>query len=282
MLRDSRSGEGITDQEGHRSPPGIRRGEGGQMLVLFVLAAGLLFGMAALTIDVGLAYVERRSLQNAVDAAALAAAQDFANGESAATAVASAIDYLERHGVGNAQDVVEVSIPPVTGPFTGQSGYVEVTASSEAPTAFLGLFRDEPYTLNARSVAEGKPGNVGFDSEFGGGSPPPVRVPTVACGSPTVDGRVTAGDGYTKIGELVGASNDYGEVYFACDSTSYYFGMGLNGPSTGGGVANENVYGPRAKKNDPRLQRGLQHGLGQARLQGPAQERPRPLPAGLR
>ena len=64
--------------------------EAGQVLILFVLALGVLLGMVAMTIDVGLAYVERRNLQNAVDAAALAAAQDIINGESEATAPPSA------------------------------------------------------------------------------------------------------------------------------------------------------------------------------------------------
>ena len=46
--------------------------ERGQMLILFVLALGVLMGFTAMTIDVGLIYVQRRKLQNAADAAALA------------------------------------------------------------------------------------------------------------------------------------------------------------------------------------------------------------------
>ena len=108
------------------------------------------------------------------------------------------------------------------------------------------LSLDAPYTLSARSVAEGKPGSetqiVGGGGE--GGTPPPAIVPSnnVACGGPTVDGRVTTSDSYTQIGELKGGATDYGDVFFACDLNFYFFAMRLNGPSTGGGVANENVY----------------------------------------
>ncbi len=231
--------------------------ERGQILILFVLGLAVLLGFVAMTVDVGLAFMERRSLQNAVDAAALAAAQDFVNGESEATATATAIDYLQRHGFAAPVDTVEVNIPPSSGQYAGQSGYVEVKASSEAPAAFVLLFLDAPYTLSARSVAEGKAGATltgtgsgpgdgsgGSGSGSGGSSSPipPANLPNVSCGGPTVDGRVTANDGYTKIGELKGTSTDYGDVFYACDSGYLYFAMVLNGPDKGGGVANENVY----------------------------------------
>ena len=219
--------------------------EAGQTLILFVLGLAVLLGFVAMTVDVGLAFMERRSLQNAVDAAALAAAQDFVNGESEATATATAIDYVQRHGFAALGDAIEVSIPPTSGQYAGLSGYVEVTASSEAPPAFVLLFLDAPYTLSARSVAEGKPASqsiVGGGGDGDTGLPPAATVPTVPCGGPTVDGRVTTSDGYTKIGELAGGSTDYGDVFFACDTSFNYFAVRLNGPSTGGSVANENVY----------------------------------------
>ncbi len=226
-----------------------RRDESGQALLLFMLGLTVLLGMAAMTIDVGLAFVERRNLQNAVDAAALAAAQDYINGESDATATATAVHYLQRHGFSAPEDTFEVNIPPTSGQYAGLSGYVEVLASSEAPSAFLLLFLDAPYSLSARSVAEGKPaslsvvGGGGSDPDGGGTvEPPPATVPTVSCGGPTVDGRVTSSDGYTKFGDLGTGSIDYGDVFVACDANFYHFALQLNGPSTGGDVANENVY----------------------------------------
>ena len=48
------------------------KGERGQMLVLLTLLLPVVLGFVALTMDVGLALLERRSLQSAVHAAALA------------------------------------------------------------------------------------------------------------------------------------------------------------------------------------------------------------------
>ena len=56
-----------------------RRAERGQALVMFVLAAGVLFGFIAMTIDVGLILHQRRVLQNTADAAALAGAIELPN-----------------------------------------------------------------------------------------------------------------------------------------------------------------------------------------------------------
>lgn len=59
------------------------RGERGAAatMVAVLLAGGVLLGMTALTVDVGQIYSERRELQNGADAAALAVAQDCADGE---------------------------------------------------------------------------------------------------------------------------------------------------------------------------------------------------------
>ena len=218
-----------------------RKGERGQMLVLLTLLLPVVLGFVALTVDVGLALIERRDLQNAVDAAALAAAQDLANGESTATVTATAMEYLERNGYNDSDDAIEINIPPTSGTYAGLSGYVEVKASSDAPVAFLTLFLDDPFRPDARSVAEGTPTTAGADD---GTLPPPAPVPTtIACGSPEVDGRVTDSDGYTKLGDLGVGATDYGDVFVACDQSHFYFAMRLNGPDTGGAVPNDNAYG---------------------------------------
>lgn len=60
------------------SPNQHRRNERGQVMVLFALLAVVLFGLMALAIDGGLMYFERRVMQNAADAAALAGARVMA------------------------------------------------------------------------------------------------------------------------------------------------------------------------------------------------------------
>ncbi|MHB8631285.1 MAG: Tad domain-containing protein [Candidatus Limnocylindria bacterium] len=60
--------------------------EGGQTIVLVALLFVLLMGFAALSLDVGRFYAERRFLQSAVDSAALACAQAYSQGGTVQTA----------------------------------------------------------------------------------------------------------------------------------------------------------------------------------------------------
>jgi Flp pilus assembly protein TadG len=53
----------------------LRKDEGGAVLVIVALSLIALFAMAVISIDVGGVYAARRSMVNAADAAALAAAQ---------------------------------------------------------------------------------------------------------------------------------------------------------------------------------------------------------------
>ena len=51
------------------------RSQAGQVLVIFALALPVLLGLAAIVVDAGNLFVEKRSVQKAADSAALAAAQ---------------------------------------------------------------------------------------------------------------------------------------------------------------------------------------------------------------
>ena len=53
------------------------KGNSGQVLVLYALALPVALGFCALVVDLGASYVEKRSLQQAADTAALAAAQEL-------------------------------------------------------------------------------------------------------------------------------------------------------------------------------------------------------------
>ncbi|MEK6720547.1 MAG: pilus assembly protein TadG-related protein [Chloroflexota bacterium] len=100
-----------------RSRPAPRRPararDRGQVLVLFALSAVILLAGAGLAIDVGRFYSERRFLQNAADAAALAAANALIRGESDANADAAARDVLTRN-FGVDPNGVTPTLPPVT------------------------------------------------------------------------------------------------------------------------------------------------------------------------
>jgi len=83
------------------------------MLVLFALSAVVLLAGAGLAVDIGRFYSERRYLQNAADAAALAAANALIRGESYATADATARDVLTRNFAADPNGAVP-ALPPAT------------------------------------------------------------------------------------------------------------------------------------------------------------------------
>ncbi|MEW6189908.1 MAG: Tad domain-containing protein [Actinomycetota bacterium] len=68
--------------------------EKGAITILVASALAMLITVAALVVDLGLLYQERRQLQTAVDAAALAAAIDLAEGRDAEQAEVSAERYI--------------------------------------------------------------------------------------------------------------------------------------------------------------------------------------------
>jgi hypothetical protein len=76
--------------------------ENGATVVIVAISLVVLFGMGALVLDVGNLFWERRQLQNGADAGALAAAQDLASGETAATARASAVTYTSENNTRDA------------------------------------------------------------------------------------------------------------------------------------------------------------------------------------
>jgi len=73
------------------------RQESGQALVLAAASMVVILGMAAMAIDVGMFLQERRDLQNAADAAALAGAQELPY--APAGAVADATAWAEQNGI---------------------------------------------------------------------------------------------------------------------------------------------------------------------------------------
>lgn len=99
-----------------------RRAGAGQVLVIFVLSITFLFAAAGLAFDVGRFYSERRFLQNAADAAALAAANSLIRGDTIAQADAEARDILTRNFMSSPSGITP-SLPPVSATYaSGHAG----------------------------------------------------------------------------------------------------------------------------------------------------------------
>ena len=125
----------------------------GNVLVLLAVLLPVLIGVVGLVIDGGMMMDQYRDLQHATDAAATTAATELRLENGAAAAEAAAIDAVQvAHEKADAD--VTVHIPPATGPFAGNSDYVEVVSESVYRTHLMpilsGIF---DRTLQTRSVA---------------------------------------------------------------------------------------------------------------------------------
>src|SRR4030067_1047641 len=124
-----------------------RRGERGQALILGALALVVLFGFTALTIDVGLFLQERRNLQNAADAAALAGVLELP--ESPAAAQVRAQEWAVQNGIDgtDGRQVESITVP--------QPDRIEVKiARQSTPFLFGRVLGFTSIDVRTRAVAE--------------------------------------------------------------------------------------------------------------------------------
>jgi hypothetical protein len=120
--------------------------------VLLVLSMVVLLGMAALVVDVGMDWYAKRQLQAAVDAAALAGAQNLPD-PSAATATASS--YLSKntvHGVLNVSSSITTKCV-ATAPGCTPANAIVVSATATSPSFFARVMGFKSFTVGARATA---------------------------------------------------------------------------------------------------------------------------------
>ena len=142
------------------------RSERGQALVLIVLAIVAMFGFAALAVDIGRLYAERRRVQSAADAAVLAAAfaATQANDYQAAALGQLNMNDIFDMDTNRNEDVrvdVEIYNPPISGPYGPASGrteeernqYYQVIVHSAVDQVFSQFVYQGPLDLTVKSVA---------------------------------------------------------------------------------------------------------------------------------
>jgi Flp pilus assembly protein TadG len=129
------------------------------MAVFFAAVLLVFIGMTGLAVDYGFASLERRVLQNAVDAAATTGAANLAAGQSVGADVGT---MVSRNGVGITATIdcqyIDNSNPSVvTGPCSGaasaNTGGVQVTATNLRPTYFMRVLGVPHVTVSATSAA---------------------------------------------------------------------------------------------------------------------------------
>ncbi len=127
--------------------------QGGQILVLFALAAVAMIAMVGLVLDGGDTYAQRRSEQNGADVAALAGANAYLNqagsvGARTTAARTAAIAAATRNGYtdGSASMVVTVNVSLLS---SGAEVRVDITQSHVNGFARVAGFNSWPVTVTA-------------------------------------------------------------------------------------------------------------------------------------
>lgn len=128
--------------------------ERGFTLVLFAVSALVLLAFAGLAIDTGYMLHQKRKMQNAADAAALAAAQELHRGNTSTYANAALTDSRMNGFTNGSNDTsVTVNRPPTNGTYAGNSNYVQVAVSQPQPTFFMSMFNFSRVPMSARATA---------------------------------------------------------------------------------------------------------------------------------
>jgi hypothetical protein len=151
-------------------PTGAPRG---QVLVITGIALLVLMVIAAIVIDLGFSWMLRRQAQNAADPAAIAAARYLRNDLGAASwnqaaAEADACFYAQNNGFFEADGgcaaalgagKLEVHAPPISGPYSGIGGHVQVIIREEHPSFFGRFLGSTVATVSTSAVAANTAGN---------------------------------------------------------------------------------------------------------------------------
>lgn len=181
----------------------IARSNRGQILVIGAVAMVVLLAIAGLVIDLGFSWMLRRSEQNAVDPATIAAARYIPDGNLAAMEEAACFYARENGFFPNATTfdlspsgcvaandlngaVLTVNWPPASGPFAGNPGYVEVILDSSHATFFSRVFGFSVMNVASSAIAS----NASADSGVG----QLVALDPTTCGAGVIagNGHVTA------------------------------------------------------------------------------------------
>jgi len=132
------------------------RSERGQAMVLIVFSILGLIGITALAVDGGSTYADRRQAQNAADSAVLAASLARIRGGNYQ---AAAWSRAQQYGYDNdgAKSAVQIFSPPVSGPYAGNTEYLQVIITSHHETYFGSVIGVDEITNTVEAVARAKP-----------------------------------------------------------------------------------------------------------------------------
>src|SRR5918993_4866026 len=146
--------------------------ERGQALILIVLAAIGLFGIAGLAIDGSIKFSDRRQAQNAADAAALAAALGKGAGDDLASWKAKAKQIADDNGydsnfLSNTVYVYScLETASSCGAYAGNDQYVQVIIESKVDTYFARVLGFNQTKNTVQAVALSQTGGPFYDGNL--------------------------------------------------------------------------------------------------------------------
>lgn len=127
----------------------VRRDASGNVLVIVAIGTTSLVGAAGIGVDTVQWYLWKRQLQQAADSGAMAGALSLYGGAS--------FDQPARDEVGRNYDgtfaITALRNPPMTGGYTGDTGAIEIIATTSQRLPFSSLFVSTPPVIQVRSVA---------------------------------------------------------------------------------------------------------------------------------
>ena len=143
------------------------RSRAAAILVWLALSLAVIVGILAIDLDGGRLLEERRLVQSAADAAALAAGMNlygnyWTNNGQDRTGAAAAAALTAASANGISSNNVTVNIPPLSSVYAGTPGYAEVLIQSNLNGSFSGIFTNNSVPVAARSVARGLPMQIGM------------------------------------------------------------------------------------------------------------------------
>lgn len=134
----------------------ILRSQEGSGIVIAALAMTVMLIMSAFAVDLGICYLETSDLQNAVDAAALAAGRllpaQAGDGAALANISQTAAGYLEKNGFGGS----EINVEPCN-EINGKYTSVKVSANTQAVTSFSRIIGINSLNIKRSAAAQISP-----------------------------------------------------------------------------------------------------------------------------
>jgi hypothetical protein len=124
----------------------------GNIAIIAAILLPVLVGFIGLGTEVGYWHLTQRKLQQSADISAYSAGVRMRSGDSKSDYDAIAQEIAIKSGYDSSRGTITVSSPPVSGAYTGDSNALEVVLTEFLPPLFTAVIRNEPTSINARSV----------------------------------------------------------------------------------------------------------------------------------